>query len=79
MEYLSSRRSSMLSNDPLIITLEDIKTMHLQNKMDALECRAITESSNRKETYYADDSRPGLEKMNNFQRAFFKELMLAYK
>lgn len=75
MEYLSSRRSSMLSNDPLIITLEDIKTMHLQNKMDALECRAITESSNRKETYYADDSCPGLEKINNFQRAFFKECL----
>ncbi len=75
MEYLSSRRSNMLSNEPLIISIEDIKTMHLQNEMDASECRAVTESSNRGESYYADDGRPGVEKINNFQMAFFKEVL----
>ena len=55
MDYLSSRRSSQLSNEPLMISGYDILNMHIQNEKDAAECRAVTESSNRGETYYAND------------------------
>ena len=66
MDYLSSRRSSQLSNEPLMISGYDILNMHIQNEKDAAECRAVTESSNRGETYYANDGRPGNEKISDF-------------
>lgn len=75
MDYLSSRRSSQLSNEPLMISRYDILNMHIQNEKDAAECRAVTESSNRGETYYANDGRPGNEKISDFHMAFFKEVL----
>lgn len=53
----------------------DILNMHIQNEKDAAECRAVTESSNRGETYYANDGRPGNEKISDFHMAFFKEVL----
>ena len=75
VDYLSSRRSSQLSNEPLMISRYDILNMHIQNEKDAAECRAVTESSNRGETYYANDGRPGNEKISDFHMAFFKEVL----
>ena len=75
MDYLSNRRSDTLSNEPLVISEDDLRQMHLQNQRDAAECRAVTESSNRGETYYVNDGRPGKEKIEDFHAAFFKEVL----
>ena len=76
MEYLSeSRRSDKtLPNEPLIISMKDIMQMHRQNEMDAAECRAVTASSDRGESYFADDGRPGEDKVNP-QLAMYKEIL----
>jgi hypothetical protein len=39
------------------------------------ECRRVTESSYRGETYYAGDGRPGNDKIDNFRMAFYKEVL----
>lgn len=75
MDYLSNRRSSTLSNEPLVISMNDLKQMHFQNERDAAECKAVTESSNRGESYYAGDGKPGEGKLDDFQAAFFKEVL----
>lgn len=73
MEYLSNRRSNTLSNDPLIISMDDIKQMHLQNEKDAAECKAVTESTNRGESFYATDKHSGAGKADNSRMALYKE------
>lgn len=76
MDYLSkNRRGSALSNEPLVISSDDLMQMHLQNERDAAECRAVTESSNRGESYYAGDGRPGNEKIADSRAAFFREVL----
>lgn len=66
MDYLSkNRRGSALSNEPLVISSDDLMQMHLQNERDAAECRAVTETSNRGESYYAGD---GTGQWKNFLR-----------
>lgn len=76
MEYLSwNRRSTTFSNEPLVISSDDLMQMHLQNQRDAAECRAVTESSNRGESYYAGDGRPGNHKTADFMTAFFREVL----
>lgn len=76
MDYLSkNRRGSALSNEPLVISSDDLMQMHLQNERDAAECRAVTETSNRGESYYAGDGRPGNEKIADSRAAFFREVL----
>lgn len=75
MNYITERRSSTLSNEPYEITYEDIRKMYLENLRDEEECRRVTESSYRGESYYAGDGRPGEGKINDFQAAFFKEIL----
>lgn len=75
MEYITARRGQTLSNEPYEITYEDIRRMYNENLRDAEECRRVTESSRRGESYYANDGRPGEEKIEDFQSAFFKEVL----
>lgn len=72
MDYLSKE---LLSNKPLVISEDVLYQLHLQNERDAAECKAVTESSNRGESYYTKDGRPGEEKIENFHAAFFKEVL----
>ena len=62
MEYITARRGQTLSNEPYEITYEDIRRMYNENLRDAEECRRVTESSRRGESYYANDGRPGKKK-----------------
>ena len=66
MEYITARRSETLLNEPYEITYADIRRMYYENLRDAEECRRVTESSRRGETYYANDGRPGEEKIADF-------------
>ncbi|MBO5353478.1 MAG: FRG domain-containing protein [Lachnospiraceae bacterium] len=75
MNYITERRSSTLSNEPFEITYEDIRRMFLENIKDEAECRRVTESTYRGESYYADDNRPGEGKVNDFRMAFCKEVL----
>lgn len=75
MNYITDRRSSVPSNEPYEISYKDIRQMYLQNLSDEAECRKVTESSRRGESYYMGDGRPGEGKESNFQAAFFKEIL----
>ena len=59
MEYITKRRSQILSNEPYEITYDDIKQMYYANQRDAEETKRVTESTYRGESYYPDDNRPG--------------------
>lgn len=56
------------------ISYSDIEKMYYENLRDAEECRRVTESSNRGETYYADGM-PGEGKVNDWFLAFAKEVL----
>lgn len=75
MNYITERRSSTSSNEPFEISYEDIRQIYLQNKADMEECKRVTESSYRGESYYSGDSKPGDEKIDDFRRAFYKEVL----
>ena len=75
MNYITERRGSTLTNEPYEITDSDIRRMRIENQRDLDECRKVTESSYRGESYYADDKRPGDGKVNDFHMAFFKEVL----
>jgi len=75
MNYISERRSQTLSNDPYEITRDDIQMMYRENLKDQMECEKVTESSNRGESYYADDNKPGEGKIDNSRLAFYKEVL----
>jgi hypothetical protein len=73
MNYITERRSSTLSNEPYKITYGDIKMMYNENLKDMIECKEVTESSNRGESYYTADNKPG-EKMAISSRHSLKKL-----
>ena len=75
MNYIARHPDGKLSNKPFQITYDDIRQMYEENLHDARECERVTESTRRGETYYANDGRPGDEKINNFHMAFFKEVL----
>ena len=75
MNYISEKRSSTLSNEPYELSYDDIRQMYLQNQKEMEECRQVTESSYRGESYYAGDGRPGDGKVSDFRAAFFKEVL----
>ena len=75
MEYISTENSSRVSNKPYIIDADTLNNMRLQNQIDMEECRRVTESSNRGESYYANDGHPGNEKISDWRVAFFKEIL----
>lgn len=64
-----------MSNEPYEITYEDLHTLWRQNQMDMQECEHVTQTTNRGETYYANDGHPGNEKIDNFFTAFYKEVL----
>lgn len=75
MEYLAKRPNGNLSNEPFLITNDNIRKMYEENLRDAYECDRVTESTRRGESYYANDGRPGDEKINHSRLAFFKEVL----
>jgi hypothetical protein len=75
VEYITKRRSQILSNEPYEITYDDIKQMYYANQRDAEETKRVTESTYRGESYYPDDNRPGSGKLANWRHAFFKEVL----
>lgn len=75
MNYITERRSSTLSNEPYEISYEDIYQIYQQNKRDLEECKQVTKSTYRGESYYAGDGRPGNDKVADFHTAFFKEVL----
>ena len=66
--YITAGRGK-LSNDPYEITKEDIEFMLLENAHDEEECRKVTESSYKGESYYDDD------RSNDFFFQFTKEIL----
>jgi len=75
MDYLSTRNGQALSNEPYEMSYEDIRQFYTMNLRDLEECKRVTASSSRGETYYAHDGRPGNEKIEDFEAAFFKEVL----
>lgn len=75
MNYITSRRGDTLSNEPYEISYDDIRKMYFENIKDAEECKRVTESSMRGESYYYGDGRPGTEKTKDFNAALFKEIL----
>lgn len=75
MNYITEKRSNELSNEPYELTYSDLKYMMSQNDMDKQECKRVTESSYRGESYYANDGHPGNEKIDDFHMAMFKEIL----
>lgn len=75
MEYIAKHPNGKLSNELFLITNDDIRKMYEENMRDAYECERVTESTRRGESYYANDGRPGDEKINHFRLAFFKEVL----
>lgn len=57
------------------ITYDDIRRMYEENQRDAVECEQVTRSTNRGESYYANDGKPGTGKLQDFRMAFFKEVL----
>ena len=76
MNYFTERRSQTLTNDPYEISYEDIQMMLRENMKDQMECEKVTESSNRGESCYVDDNKPGEGKIGNSRLAFYKEVLL---
>ena len=74
MNYIAKHPNGKRSNKPVMITYDDIKKMYEENLREARECERVTESTRRGESYYANDGRPGNEKINDFRMAFFKEV-----
>lgn len=75
MNYITERRSTTLSNEPYEISYKDIQQIYQQNRRDLEECKQVTESTYRGESYYAGDGRPGNDKVGDFRMAFFKEVL----
>lgn len=75
MNYITEKRNNILSNEPYELTYSDLKNMIAQNERDKQECKHVTESSYRGESYYANDGHPGNEKIDNFHMAMFKEIL----
>nr|WP_300129588.1 FRG domain-containing protein [uncultured Butyricicoccus sp.] len=75
MNYISAKDGEKLSNQPYLIDSNTLKSMLAQNERDKAECRSVTESSYRGESYYANDGRPGSDKVANWRAAFFKECL----
>lgn len=57
------------------ITYDDLRRMYEENQRDAAECEQVTQSTNRGESYYANDGRPGAGKLQDFRMASFKEVL----
>lgn len=72
---LTQKRGPVLTNIPHEISYDDLRKMYLQNQRDAEECKKVTESSYRGESYYASDKRPGEGKLSDFRGAFYKEVL----
>ena len=72
--YISDKRGS-LSNIPYNITENDIKLMLEVNEHDKTECEKVTQSSYHGESYYANDGKPGNEKIKDNFFAFAKEIL----
>lgn len=57
------------------IEYDDLRRMHEENQQDAAECEQVTQSTNRGESYYADDGRSGLGKISHPHLAFYMETL----
>lgn len=57
------------------ITYDELCRMFNENQRDAAECEQVTQSTNRGESYYANDGRPGTGKVSDFFLAFSKEVL----
>lgn len=75
MNYIAKHAGGKLSNDPYIITYDDIRRMYDENLCDAAECESVTQSSYRGESFYSNDGRPGTGKLQDNRMAFFKEVL----
>ena len=73
--YITDRRSSTLSNEPYEITQNDITIMIMENAADEEECKHVTESTYRGESYYIGDGRPGTGKIADPFLAICKEVL----
>lgn len=58
-----------------LITYDDLHRMYEDNQRDAAECEQVTQSTNRGESYYADDDRPGVGKIQHPRHALYKEIL----
>lgn len=75
MNYIAGHPDGKVSNNPYVITYDDLKKMYEENLRDKRECEQVTKGSYAGESYYADDGRPGNEKVSSFRSAFYKETL----
>ena len=75
MEYIAKNPNGDLPNKPVLITNDNIRKMYEENLRDAYECERVTKSTQRGESYYANDGRPGNEKINHPRLALYKEIL----
>lgn len=75
MDYITSRRSKSLSNEPYEISISDLRDMYHANLADIAETEHVTQTTQRGETYYPNDGHPGTEKEKDGRFAFFKEVL----
>ena len=76
MNYIAKHAGGKLSNDPYIITYDDIRRMYDKNLCDTAECESVTQSSYRGESFYSNDGRPGTGKLQDNRMAFFRKFSI---
>lgn len=57
------------------ITYDELRGLFQENQRDALDCEMVTQSTYRGESYYADDDRPGVGKLQHPRHALYKEML----
>lgn len=75
MWYIAKHSHREYPNGSYTITYDDLKRMYEENLLRKQECKQVTESSYRGESYYKNDGRPGNKKAPDFMQAFFQEIL----
>ena len=73
--YVAQTEDGRICTDLYEISKKDILRLLQISEIEANECRRVTESSLRGESYYKGDGRPGDEKLQDSRLAFYKEVL----
>lgn len=75
MDYISGKARGALSKDPYEIDYNTLKMMLVQNEQDKAECRMVTESSYRGESYFENNKCPDDNKPVSPRTALYREVL----
>ena len=76
MNYIAKHTGGKLSNDPYIITYDDIRRMYDENLCDAAECESVTQSSYRGESFYSNEEDPVRESFRIIEWLFLRKFSI---